>query len=65
MPAKETPLFKLPADVSQKLRDQAADIEKAKKAIAIIKQLGMDTKELEDKIAWSESVRATLLREFA
>jgi hypothetical protein len=41
------------------------DIDAAKKAMATMKELGMDTKELEERLAWAEKVRTTLLREFA
>ena len=62
---KEAPLFKLPTEMTSRLTGLQSDIDKSKKAIAVMKELGMDTKELEDKLTWAENVRKTLLREFA
>ena len=61
---KVEPLFKLPPDVQKRLTDQKTDIDKARRAIEVMKSLGMDTKELEDKIDWAAKVRETLLKEF-
>jgi hypothetical protein len=41
------------------------DIEKAQKAIDVMKSLGMDVKEMQDKIDWARQVRETLLKEFS
>jgi uncharacterized membrane protein len=57
-------IFKLPREVQDKMKGMTPDIEAARKAIATMKELGMDTKELEDRLDWAEKVRATLLREF-
>jgi len=61
---KTEPLFTLPSDVQKRLTDQKTDIDKARRAIEVMKSLGMDTKELEDKIDWAAKVRETLLKEF-
>ena len=58
-------LFKLPKEVSTRLTDLKGDIDKAEKAIGVLRSLGMDTKDIEDKLAWSKQVRETLLKEFA
>ena len=62
---KAAPLFRLPPEVTRRLTAQEDELVKARKALAVMKELGMDTKELEDKLAWSEKVRKTLLTEFA
>ena len=62
---KVEPLFKLPADITRKLTAQENDIEKARKALATMKELGMDTKDLEEKLDWAAKVRETLIKEFA
>jgi len=62
---KEAPLFKLPPEMTSRLTGLQSDIDKSRKAIAVMKELGMDTRELEDKLTWAETVRKTLLREFA
>jgi len=61
---KEQPLFTLPKEVQAKLVAQETDIAKARKAIEVMKSLGMDVKDIEDKLAWADNVRATLLKEF-
>lgn len=62
---KEEPLFKLPKEVTDRLKTQEPDIVKARKMIETMKALGMDTKEMEEKLDWAEKVRTTLLKEFA
>jgi len=57
-------IFKLPADMRQKLEEMSSDIEAAKAAIETLQKLGMDTRFLEDKLRWAEEVRETLLKEF-
>lgn len=62
---REAPLFKLPPEMKARMEAGNVDIEKAQKAIAVMKSLGMDVRELEDKLAWADNVRKTLLKEFA
>jgi hypothetical protein len=65
MPAKkEEPIFKLPPEMKARLDTASTDIEKAQKAIEIMKSLGMDTTEIQDKLNWAKTVRETLLKEF-
>lgn len=67
MPEKKelpkTPI-KIPKDIADKLRAQAPEIESARHGLAVLKKLGLDTKEVEDKLTWAEEVRTTLLKEF-
>jgi len=66
MPEKKLePLFRLPAETTRRLTAQEDELAKARKALATMKELGMDTTELENKLEWAENVRKTLLREFA
>ncbi len=62
---KLEPLFRLPAETTRKLVAQESDIEKARKALATMKELGMDTTDLEEKLNWAAKVRETLIKEFA
>jgi len=65
MPAKkEEPIFKLPAEMKARLETTNTDIEKAQKAIEVMKSLGMDVSEMQDKLNWAKQVRETLLKEF-
>jgi len=65
MPAKkEEPIFKLPPEMKARLETASADIDKAQKAIEIMKSLGMDTTEIQDKLNWAKTVRETLIKEF-
>lgn len=42
-----------------------SDIARARQALETLKGLGMDVKEIEEKLTWAENVRATLLKEFS
>ncbi len=59
------PLVKLPAEAVQKIRDMQVDIDKAKRAIEALRDLGLVTKDLEDKLAWAEKARDVLLKQFS
>lgn len=58
------PIIKLSPEAKQRLIDSEGDIERAEHSLKIIRELGMDTRELDEKLAWSKTVRATLLKEF-
>jgi hypothetical protein len=55
---------KLPADIKQQLEEQGPFVETAKKQIQTLKKLGIDTKQMEEKLEWAEEARKTLLSEF-
>ncbi len=57
--------IKLPASIAKDLRAQEPAIVRARKDIATLKKLGLQTKELEDKLNWAEEARTTLLKEFS
>jgi hypothetical protein len=54
----------LPADIKQQLEEQGPFVETAKKQIQTLKKLGIDTKQMEEKLEWAEEARKTLLSEF-
>lgn len=63
--AKAMPAIKLTPAMKKRLVDSGADIEEAEKWTQILKDVGMDTKDMDEKIAWSKQVRETLLKELA
>ena len=62
---KTPPTFTLPKEMLDRMAKGKEDMDKAQKAIDVMKSLGMDVKELQDKLDWAKSVRETLLKEFA
>uniref|UniRef100_A0A6H1ZNV6 Uncharacterized protein n=1 Tax=viral metagenome TaxID=1070528 RepID=A0A6H1ZNV6_9ZZZZ len=61
---KTEPLFKLPEDMKKRMETANVDMDKAQKAIDTMKSLGMDVKEMQEKLDWAKQVRETLLKEF-
>ncbi|MHA1961944.1 MAG: hypothetical protein ACW99U_17180 [Candidatus Thorarchaeota archaeon] len=65
MPEEERPsALKLPPEISKQLKLEEANVVRARKDIATLKKLGLETKSLEDKLEWAEEARKTLLKEF-
>ena len=58
------PVVKLSPEMKTKMTGAQEDIERTLHAIGVLKELGMDTTELEEKMAWVEKTREILLREF-
>jgi len=56
--------LKLTPETKKRLEGQATKVKGIQKSIKILKDLGMDTSEISDKMAWAEKVRTTLLKEF-
>ncbi len=56
--------MKLPPEIRSNLENLDGDIEKAKHAVATLKSIGVDVTMIEEKLAWGEKVRKTLLTEF-
>ena len=56
--------IKLPAAMVKDLKAQEVGVVRARKDIQTLKKLGLETKELEDKLNWAEEARKTLLKEF-
>lgn len=46
------------------LEGMDASITQVEKAIETMKTLGMDTRDIEEKLTWSKEVRETLLKQF-
>lgn len=66
MAKKEPELpIKLTDEDKKMLRDLEIDIERAKKASKALKEMGVDTTSIDDKIAYSEKARNILLEEFS
>jgi len=61
---KVMPIIALTPAMKKRLEDSKADIDNAEASVKILKDLGMDTKDMDEKIAWSKQVRETLLKEF-
>ena len=57
--------IKLPPAMVKDLKSQGVSVASARREIAILKKLGLQTKELEDKLDWAEEARTTLLKEFS
>ena len=57
-------VVKLSAEDKVKLISLEGDIEKADRAIALMKEMDMDTAKIEDTINWAKKARTILLKEF-
>ena len=51
--------------MKKRLTDAKGELDRAEKAMAIMEELGMDTREIREKLDWSKKVRETILKEFA
>ena len=60
-----TERVKLPPAMVKDLKLQEVSVVRARKDIQTLKKLGLETKELEDKLNWAEEARKTLLKEFS
>lgn len=65
MPQKiEEPIIRLSAEEKKKLDALAVDIKRGEKAVAALREMGVDVKDIEEKIEWAKTARAILLKEF-
>lgn len=65
MPNKKLkPLISLAPEVRQRIEDMQVDIESAEHNIGLMKELGFETKDIQDKLTWAKKAREILLREF-
>jgi len=62
---KIAPLFKLPKETVVELQGLQGRIDQSRKALAVMKEMGMDTTELDNQLNRSVKIRETLLKEFA
>lgn len=56
--------YRLPSETKARMTQAQDDIAKAEHMAAVLKEVGMDTTELEEKLSWVKKTRAILLREF-
>lgn len=56
--------FKLPAAVKTQLEAMNTQIQQAENSLNSMAKMGMDTKELADKLQWAKSMREMLLKDF-
>lgn len=62
---KNPDAFKLPKAVFDQLDAMSTNIEAAEATIKTLQKLGMDTKDIEEKLVWAKNVRETLLTDFS
>lgn len=58
------PAIKLTVEMKARLAGTEPDIERAQHAIDVLKKIGMDVTELEDKLRWAAETKDILLKEF-
>jgi len=61
---KLEPVLTLPSEMRIRLKAMDVDVRKARHGVKVLKELGMDTVDIESKLEWAETVRKTLLKEF-
>ncbi|GAI81297.1 unnamed protein product [marine sediment metagenome] len=61
---KIEPILKLPPETKTRLETMRADVKRARHAIKVMEELGLDVLEIKEKLDWADNVRKTLLREF-
>ena len=59
------PVVKLTPEMKRRLEDSKKDEAGLERAIGVLKELGLDVKEIEDKHIWAKKARDILLKEFA
>lgn len=57
-------VLKLTAETKATLEQKGKEVASINHTIAVLKQLGMDTTEIDSKMQWAEKVRLLLLKEF-
>ena len=65
MAIDETVQFKLPPDTRARLEGMAARGKEAKRMLGILKKLGLDVTDMEEKLTWAEDIRKVMLTEFS
>lgn len=60
----KTEPIRLPPDIEKQLRNLTPDFDNSDRELAVMEQLGMDTRAVKEKLQWAKEVRKTLLREF-
>lgn len=57
--------FALPKEVIDRIKANRATIDEAKVKVEALKKLGMDMREIEDRLAWAETAGETIIKEFS
>ena len=66
MPKADTKMVVKLTDAEKKqLESFSGDIVTGEKAIAAMKELGLDVKALEERLKWAKTAQVVLLRDFA
>ncbi len=65
--AKDKPIepIKLPAETKRRLEAMDKELADTESALAVMKELGIDTTTLQEKLDFSKKVRVTLLEKFS
>ena len=58
-------VIKLTDEEKKQLETFSGDIEKGEKAIAAMKEMGLDVKSLEERLTWAKTAQKVLLRDFS
>lgn len=65
MPTQQKPeKVKIPPEMAKRLKDLTANFATSKQQLAALKKLGIDTKEVEEKLDWAEMAQKVLLEDF-
>lgn len=64
---KDNPIesIKLPVETKRRLEEMGDDITKTEAALVVLKDLGIETITLQEKLDFSKKVRTTLLEKFS
>ena len=57
-------VLKLTPETKKRMENHGKDLKGILHSIKVLKDLGMDTSEIDSKMQWAEKVRTTLLKEF-
>lgn len=62
MAEQNRPLFSLSPEMRERFEKFGKDEERVKRQIAALKEIGIDTAPLEEKLEWASRVRQTILK---
>lgn len=54
----------LPPDIAERLKNLGPDFEESKRQMAALRKMGLDTRDLEEKLEWAETAQKVLLEDF-
>lgn len=65
MPPQQKPeKVKIPPEVAERLKGLTANLANTRKQLKSLNKMGVNTKELEDKLDWAETTQKVLLEDF-